>query len=301
MLDESEPLAGLLRKCLLLGAETGSVPLREWARRELNGYGDGDDVPEYRMLSAAISVDSQSGSTWVRGQIVDPLQMPAEARKYLSDSMPARQPVEELAELATRKELSFTNSGLAYAQSVWNEKLGPYQSIISIRYVTSGSAIAGILGQIRTQLVDLIADLTAGTPLTELPRKELVDAAVSNHIGPARNVYNTTISGASGPIAIGAKARASVEGLSVEDVLKLLDNVNEVAVDVDAGQRSELLGAVAELREAVERDAPDTGEVLKKAGRLRGVIEEWGVPSVSAAVGGAIQAITELAMNGAFG
>jgi hypothetical protein len=37
MLDESEPLAGLLRKCLLLGAETGSVTLRYWARKELNG------------------------------------------------------------------------------------------------------------------------------------------------------------------------------------------------------------------------------------------------------------------------
>ncbi len=32
MLDESEPLAGLLRKCLLLGAETGSGSLRESVR-----------------------------------------------------------------------------------------------------------------------------------------------------------------------------------------------------------------------------------------------------------------------------
>ncbi|MFF3869930.1 hypothetical protein [Micromonospora sp. NPDC001898] len=37
LIDESEPLAGLLRKCLLLGAETGSQTLRDWARKELNG------------------------------------------------------------------------------------------------------------------------------------------------------------------------------------------------------------------------------------------------------------------------
>ena len=50
VLDESEPLAGLLRKCLLLGAETGSESLRQWARYELNGYGADVDVPNYRLL-----------------------------------------------------------------------------------------------------------------------------------------------------------------------------------------------------------------------------------------------------------
>lgn len=50
MLDESEPLAGLLRKCLMLGAETGSDSLRQWARRELNGYGAEDKLPTYRKL-----------------------------------------------------------------------------------------------------------------------------------------------------------------------------------------------------------------------------------------------------------
>ena len=40
VIDEAEPLPGLLRKCLMLGAQTGSQSLREWARFELNGYPD---------------------------------------------------------------------------------------------------------------------------------------------------------------------------------------------------------------------------------------------------------------------
>jgi hypothetical protein len=60
VLDESEPLAGLLRKCLLLGAETGSDALRDWARKELNGYDVEDDLPEYRRLAGVpISMDSE--------------------------------------------------------------------------------------------------------------------------------------------------------------------------------------------------------------------------------------------------
>lgn len=45
----------------------------------------------------------------------------------------------------------------------------PFQNIVGLSYVLTGSAVAGMLGQIRTQLVDIIADLTAGTPLSELP------------------------------------------------------------------------------------------------------------------------------------
>ncbi|MCV7746188.1 hypothetical protein M3B82_008105 [Micrococcus luteus] len=37
VIDEAEPLPGLLRKCLMLGAQTGSQSLREWARFELKG------------------------------------------------------------------------------------------------------------------------------------------------------------------------------------------------------------------------------------------------------------------------
>jgi hypothetical protein len=38
-------------------------------------------------------------------------------------------------------------------------------------------------------------------------------------------VYNTTIQTTNGPVAIGAKAKASTEGLTVEDALRLLEKV----------------------------------------------------------------------------
>ncbi|MBM7025312.1 hypothetical protein [Clavibacter zhangzhiyongii] len=67
-LDETEPLAGLLRKCLLLGAETGSSSLRDWARLELNGYVEEASVPEYRKIPGVpLSVDSVSGTTLGQG------------------------------------------------------------------------------------------------------------------------------------------------------------------------------------------------------------------------------------------
>lgn len=302
MLDESEPLAGLLRKCLLLGAETGSVTLRDWARRELNGYSDEDEVPEYRRLSGVpISMDSMSGNYWATGQTLSRFQLPTDAREYVPETMSFKQPVEELEQMAAQKSLSFNSPGLSMAQTIWNSQLGSYQSIHGLSYTMTGSVVAGMLGQIRTQLVDIIADLTADTPMSELPSKGQVDAAVSEHIG-AGTVYNTTINAASGPVAIGSGAQAKAEGLGVEDVLRLLDAVQEAAAsDVEGAHQAEVLEAVADLRFALSKETPETGEVVKKAGRLRSLGTRIGGASVMAATEGAASALMEMAMSGAFG
>lgn len=302
IVDESEPLAGLLRKCLLLGAETGSDALRDWARYELNGYGDDVEVPEYRRLSSPpIKMDSMSGNTWMQGQMLDRLQVPREAREYVPEWLPLRQPIDELEKLAGSSSLTFSSPGLAAAQSIWNDQLDMFQQIVGMSYAVSGAVITGVLGQIRTQLVDFVAELAADTPLSELPKKDQVDAAMSQRIGTQ---YNTTVQAANGPMAVGTKAEATTtQGLTVEDAMKLLDAVQETArKNVDDGDDSgELLDAIAELRAVVAQDTADTGEVIRRVGKLRALASGIGIPAVEGAVGGAVEAFTDLAMSGAFG
>ncbi|WP_141810572.1 hypothetical protein [Nocardia bhagyanarayanae] len=62
VIDESEPLAGLLGTCLLLGTETGSDALRAWASAELHGYDAQDEVPKYRRLQMSLTVDGWIGA-----------------------------------------------------------------------------------------------------------------------------------------------------------------------------------------------------------------------------------------------
>ncbi len=195
--------------------------------------------------------------------------------------------------------MSFRSGPLSLAEIRWNSQLGPFQQVMNLRYTVTGSAIAGIIGQVRTNLVEIVADLTADTPLTELPEKAQVDAVVAHRIGQGGgDVYNTTIQHADGAVAIGAKARAVTEGLTIEDALRLLDQVQEAAGQVDGG--GELLGAVADLRAILNQDTPDTGEVVKKVGRMRVVADKLGVAAVTAASSGAATALTELAVGGAF-
>jgi len=206
----------------------------------------------------------------------------------------------ELARLAEQEALTLGSPGLAYAHTVWNQKLDVFENIVGLHYRLTGSTKTGMLGQIRTQLLDIIADLTADTRLAELPGKEQVDAAANERIGHARDIYNTTIQEASGPTAIGSRANAMTEGLSVEHALRLLGEVRRAAGDVEVGQLEELEAAIAELRAALESDSPDTGDVVKKVGKLRAVADKLGVVAVSAATSSATSALTELAVNGAF-
>ncbi|WP_396659179.1 hypothetical protein [Microbacterium oxydans] len=300
MLDESEPLAGLLRKCLMLGAETGSDSLRQWARKELNGYTSDDELPGYRKLPLpTVSADTMSGNTWAKNMTYSVLQLPSKAREVLGDDFPLYQPVEELEQLATHKSLSFSHNALTYAQHLWNEGLGPFQQVMNLRFTVSGSMFVGVLGQIRTQLVDLIADLTSSTPLEELPRKEAVDAAVGTHIGVQ---YNTTIQGTSGPTAVGNNAVAKTEGLSVDDAIRLLDAVRESTQEVeDENARAGILGALNDLQNALRVPEPSTTEVVGKVGRLKEVAAGIGGAGLSAAVSGAVEGLTTMVMSGAFG
>ena len=48
--DGKYPLPDILRKCLRLGHELKNERLKAWATQELNGYQDGQDLPDYRTV-----------------------------------------------------------------------------------------------------------------------------------------------------------------------------------------------------------------------------------------------------------
>ncbi|HXA14796.1 MAG TPA: hypothetical protein VNW23_06675 [Opitutaceae bacterium] len=58
----------LLRKCRVLAARIGNQDLKMWVQRELDGYGNDDDLPDYRKAVAvfqtfqkALDRESQRG------------------------------------------------------------------------------------------------------------------------------------------------------------------------------------------------------------------------------------------------
>jgi len=79
-LDLKTDLPSLLRQCVALGGRSGSDGLRAWARQELNGYGQDDEVPEYRVLPASLHVDGANMRFRITGEQISPMALPDFAR-----------------------------------------------------------------------------------------------------------------------------------------------------------------------------------------------------------------------------
>ncbi|MCV7532469.1 hypothetical protein M3E04_010210 [Micrococcus luteus] len=289
---ETEPLSGLLRKCLLLGAEVGSKNLREWARLELNGYTDEIEVPSYRSIHAGMLISYVSGYNVVSGQAMSWYELPAEAREIVPEQLTLRVPLAALEQMAAQDHVQLSTGPLSVALQIVNKDLPFGQQAHQLAYAVTGPILMGIVDRIRTSLVELIADLTADTPLDQLPSSATVDAALKTHVGVQ---YTTNIHALVGPVAIGQGAHAQS---TVEDLSRALTDLRDMAVQ--EGEQ-EIAEAIDDLQNVLQEEEPATGSVAEKAVRLSRVATNIGSTALSSAVSGVVETATSLAFGGLFG
>ena len=147
---ETEPLSGLLRKCLLLGAEVGSKNLREWARLELNGYTDEIEVPSYRSIHAGMLISYVSGYNVVSGQAMSWYELPAEAREIVPEQLTLRVPLAALEQMAAQDHVQLSTGPLSVALQIVNKDLPFGQQAHQLAYAVTGPILMGIVDRIRT-------------------------------------------------------------------------------------------------------------------------------------------------------
>ncbi|WP_124390621.1 hypothetical protein [Rhodococcus wratislaviensis] len=206
VLDESESLVGLLRKCLALGAVTGSDALRLWASRELKGYDAGVEVPAYRKLRLPLYLDSVSLSQIiVRRQSVSRHQAPTDAQNLIPELVSFRMSIDHLIGMAESDDTQQIRlESLKFAASKWNAWQDNDPQIVDLYYQVSDTAIGGIVGVIRTTLVEMVLDMAKDVPLHQLPTRRQADAAVHVHVGGSHDEYLVNVQDNSGVIGQGS-------------------------------------------------------------------------------------------------
>lgn len=199
VLDESKSLAGVLRKCIILGGKAGSAELREWATRELKGYKGSDTVPDFRVVAAPILVNWVSPTHYKKGERISPDQLPDVVAERFGESVELRQGVGELEAALHQHEsgdgmvrLSLP-SGADVARMMNYERDDEFQAVTDVYWSVSCAAIRGVVDNVRTALSELVAELRAGTPDDqEMPSAGVADQAVGVVVGGKRNrvVFN---------------------------------------------------------------------------------------------------------------
>lgn len=179
-LDGEAPLAGALRKCVVLGGKSGSEPLRDWATRELQGYYGEDDLPEYRVVPAQIQIDGATMTGLVTSQPVARSTLPDFVQEKVNEQVELREGAGAIEALVQRAEASGEAVKLSLpmggdiARIMSADMQG--QQILSIYWAVAPAAVRGVLDQIRTALTVLVAELRANMSLNE----QVPSAAVAN-------------------------------------------------------------------------------------------------------------------------
>jgi len=214
---DGKPLADVLRKCILLGSVSGSAELRAWATKELKGYDDAAELPDYRRVSAQICADAVTGNSWVQRQSIGLSMLPEWAREHIDNRVPLFGGVGELQSLYDGARASGKNPQTSLpgweviAAEMDRVSPNPFQHIHALYWVISPSGIAGVLDAVKTALTEILAELGATMPADQdTPTADQVTNALHVAISGGSPQFNI----AAPTTSINASGSASVEGVT---------------------------------------------------------------------------------------
>jgi len=215
VLDEDKSLANALRKCIILGGHAGSTDLREWATRELRGYGGEDNLPEYRMVAAPILIDAVNPRVQVRGQRISPRVLPDFVAETVEEKVELRGGIGELEAFirqcdATGEPVDISLPMGADIARLMNHQIGePLQQILSVYWRVGPASLRGVTDQVRTTLAELVGELRAGMgDDQDVPSAELASQAMNVAVhGRKSNVTVTSAQSSGGGESIVGSGR----------------------------------------------------------------------------------------------
>ncbi|MGN5392506.1 AbiTii domain-containing protein [Streptomyces sp. JL7001] len=172
VLDDSTPLASLLRHALIIGGHASSEPLQTWALNELRGYGGSPEstIPDYRRIKASIQADSHSPFWQRQGETISAVHLPDFTRGKITEDIAIPYGVGELESLVSRtphgKPVCLSLHGAAELRAVMSasEKYRRERIVIDALYwAVSPVVLHGIVDQVRTRLAQFVSALPPWT------------------------------------------------------------------------------------------------------------------------------------------
>jgi hypothetical protein len=300
--DESKDLGGVLLKCLRFARRAGAPQLREWALRELKGYGREDQLPPYRVLSAPVLYNSMTPRGTYTG-IYLPLDNPdlQPIRPHLDRPVELRFPIEEIEASvagADSAEVKFGPDNVARLVSFLTGFMPAYTRVTEVYWSVPLSSLRAINGQVRTALTEFVdelqseVDATGAQPTPGRTRAVLAETmpwtqiiaqtvTVNQNTGDVMTESSkstikgnkTKVSKNSGTV-VSAAAHVKVEtrvGVDPAVVKEFADLVRQLAptLGLSRDDQSELESAVSETEAAA--NAPGAQKSLMQRGVQRAV------------------------------
>jgi hypothetical protein len=238
--DDKQPLATLLRQCLILAYELNNDRLKLWANQELNGYGSSEGLPDYRVLYIGAHGNFASAYQQLNDFPI-PAMMLEEKHRHYAEKIELQQAVSAYEDLVSR-----TESGTMFFE--WPGNMVAYYqrkfftgnlALIKAWQEVPKNVIVQVLDTVRNRTLKMALELQSelgSQDLTKITPAEVaqVDRTVVNNIYGGTNDFasgqsilhaNTTIS--QNIICAGDKDELETvlrnSGVSDQDLKQLLD------------------------------------------------------------------------------
>jgi len=249
--DNQQPLTVLLRQCIVLGYELKNDRLKAWANHELNGYGDSEEMPGYRIVNAP------AVGTFSAGYYFPTVKRPIPSFAMEKEHRSAAETV-RLTEPVSSYEDIFNTEGntlgfpwdsnlIHYYQSRFIER----HALINAVQELPKSAIAGLLDTIRTRVLNMALELKAEIGESDADLKKVKqDSAEAEKVS---HIVQTQIFGGTVYIATGEQ-NVNVQNIAVGNWADLKKVLNESGI----GEKD-----VAELSQALQQDDKTMGTTVR--------------------------------------
>lgn len=253
--DEKPNLENALIKTKVLLHRLSEKKSVEWINRELNGYSDEDEVPEYRVINSQVKVTATDGYTrrWndmpaVMSHLTD------KEREYFTRNE-LRQSISGIEHLAHGEGSTLSRS---IAPEFWPKLSKGLSSGIHVEYAhceIAKSQILQIITIIRSRLLDFVLELEEKLPSDATPDEI---KSISKEIGTG-NLLNNAMFGDNTTIILGnhniQTVTNTVKKNDIDSLVRLLSDKGMLKEDTD------------ELIKAIEDDGDNVDYENKKPGK----------------------------------
>jgi AbiTii len=247
--SDATPLSTLLRKALVLASLIKNDSLRLWAKRELDGYTDVENLPEYRSVTAIVAGDFV-GHVRAGDHRLPVEQYDDDIQKRLT-VVPIVDGVRELEE-TVKAAGEFVTFALEMS---WCQLLPPLfedTQLVDIRRHVHTGRLQAILDTVRTRLLELVLDLEREFP--EVIRGDEAIAAIDR--AAAASIVNVHVLGNGNVIAAGSDvvqhATLNFQAADLSGMMHALESAHVEHTDRES------------LKRALEADGPIQGKKLGK-------------------------------------
>ncbi|UXS04507.1 hypothetical protein [Agrobacterium tumefaciens] len=193
-LNDSIPVATMLRKVLVLASYLDSNVLEEWVTHELNGYPTKVDLPSYRLLKMDFKVSGSNGFQSVEGAPLPSHAVASATGKSDIDVLKFREAIGTIDAETLKASDYLSVNMMNYAHFLLRKKvIEPSYSVHNFWGTLAPYQVIGVIEAVRNRVLEFILTLRKSYPhADEIDGLTTLTPEMSKTV---TTIYNNTIHG----------------------------------------------------------------------------------------------------------